>query len=125
MKEQEAKQLLLQITGSKSGQSKSACTAASVTLRPSAMRIPLLHDGSGARLVFVSVKTFQFRGIYCQAYDSSNLSCLAPVECFLCAEYAYMAMVASVDADLMGFSFKLTRLLFPVSHPLLPRLASN
>ena len=36
-----------------------------------------------------------------------------------------MAMVASVDADLMGFSFKLTRLLFPVSHSLPSRLDSN
>ena len=36
-----------------------------------------------------------------------------------------MAMVASVDADLMGFSFKLTRLLFPVSHLPLPRVDFN
>ncbi|CAK0786570.1 hypothetical protein CVIRNUC_009783 [Coccomyxa viridis] len=32
------------------------------------------------------------------------------------SDHAYMAMVASVDADLMGFSFKLTRLLFPLDR---------
>ena len=43
------------------------------------------------------------------------LSYLVLAQRFLSADHAYMAMVASVDADLMGFSFKLTRLLFPVS----------
>ena len=61
MKEQEAKQLYLQITGTMNGQSESAFSTSSVAPTPEAMRIPWLHFCAGSRLVTVSMKTDQSR----------------------------------------------------------------
>ena len=62
MKEQEAKQLFLQITGTRSGQPESACHIRIRHAKAEGHARSLLHVCSGSRLVTVSVKTLLSRG---------------------------------------------------------------